>query len=160
MRIRVYAALLAAGALAACVEGNVLTESPGALEASPAWATPVEDDTGGTGAKIVGSLTPDGDAKTIANVKLTGAQAGATYAWHVHYGTCATDVGVVGETSLYPALTIGPNGEGTATATLPFTTPSKKTGTFFIKVHEASSMSNIVACTPLNPKGVRAANYE
>jgi hypothetical protein len=157
MRIRLVAALLAAsGTLAACVQRNVVSESPGALEASPAWTTPSGD---GTGVRIDGALIPDGDTRTTATIKLTGAQAGATYAWHVHYGSCAGDVGVVGESAAYPPLTIDANGEGTSHTTLPFTTPSRQSGTFFIKVHEAGDMSAVIACQQLNARGVRAANF-
>jgi hypothetical protein len=157
MKIRMVAALLAAsGTLAACVQGNVVSESPGALEAPPAWTTPSAD---GSGVRIQGALAPDGDTRTTATIRLTGAPAGATYAWHVHYGSCAGDVGVVGESGAYPPLTVGADGEGTARATLPFTTPSRQSGTFFIKVHEAGDMSAVIACQQLNPRGVRAANY-
>jgi hypothetical protein len=92
-------------------------------------------------------------------VHLTGAPAGATYAWHIHYGSCENDIGIAGESSVYPQLTVGADGQGSAEVSLPFTTPSRQSGSFFVKVYEAANMANVVACAPLETRKVRASNY-
>lgn len=158
MQIRHHLAVLVAlGAAVGCVQGTVVQESPGALEAAPTWTTRADEaDT----VRLSGSLAPDGATQTIASVRLVNAEPGATYAWHVHYGTCEQDIGVVGESNAYPPLTIGSEGEGSARATLPFTTPTRRSGSFFVKVHDTGDMSAIVACERLVPRGVQASSFE
>lgn len=157
MTIRHRGAALATTVLfAACVQGNVVQESPGALEAAPTWATAAAPE---TGTRVTASLAPDGPAQTIAMLRLTGAPTGATYSWQIHYGNCQSDLGVIGESRAYPNVTVDSAGTATSRATLPFTTPSRRSGSFFVKVHEAGDMSKVVACSDLIPKGVRAASY-
>jgi hypothetical protein len=150
------AALATVTLLAACVQGNVVQESRGALEASPTWST---DNGGSEGVRVTAALAPDGPTQTTASVRVTGAPSGATYAWQIHYGSCDADLGVIGQMDAYPALTTNESGAGSARATLPFTSPTRKSGSFFVKVHDPGDLSKTVACSLLVPRGVRASSY-
>ncbi len=157
MTIRHGAAALATiTLLAACVQRNVVQESQGALEPSPTWSTDASAD---EGVRVTAALAPDGPTQTTASVRLTGAPSGATYAWQIHYGTCEADLGVIGQMDAYPAITTDSAGAGNARAMLPFTSPSRKSGSFFVKVHDPGDLSKTVACSLLVPRGVRASNY-
>ncbi len=103
----------------------------------------------GTAAVTSGSSTTE----TRATVTLNGAAPGATHPWHVHLGRCDDDRGIVGQATAYTPITVGQDGRGTATVTLPFTAPTE--GEYFVKVHHSpSTMGAIVACGNLTG-GVR-----
>jgi hypothetical protein len=105
----------------------------------------------GTGAAA--GMTGDAHAatdgsRTQVTLKLDHAQAGRSYPWHVHAGTCGTNGAVVGPGGAYPLAVIGGDGKATATANLNF--PFSKTGAYYVNVHAApNQMSTIVACAPL-----------
>jgi hypothetical protein len=85
-------------------------------------------------------------------LNLSNAEANSVHPWHVHYGTCGNDQGIVGPPSAYPSLTAGLDGRAALTAVLPFmVTPGS---TYMINVHKSpTEMGTIVACGNLNVGG-------
>ena len=97
---------------------------------------------------LIGSavIAPGASAnESHATVLLANGTPGASHPWHVHIGQCGNDKGVVGPANAYTPITIGPDGKGQATVTLPFSTPTS--GEYFVNVHlDQAHMQTIVAC--------------
>jgi hypothetical protein len=82
---------------------------------------------------------------TDVSITLNNAAPNASYPWHIHAGGCGSGGGIVGPPSVYAPLTIDANGQGQATVTLPFSTPT--VGDFSVNVHKsAEEMGVIIAC--------------
>ena len=109
-----------------------------------------KDTTGGKTAspKVTGeaTVTPGANGtETKATVRITGGTPGSSYPWHVHQGQCGNDQGIVGPATAYPPITVGQDGTGTATVTLPVATPNQ--GQYMVNVHMSAEMlSHIVSC--------------
>jgi hypothetical protein len=107
------------------------------------------------GTTIAGSATvdPAGASKATVTVMLTGATPGATYPWHIHSGSCTSAGGVVGPASAYTPITVGADGTGKVTVTLPIAAPDE--GHFYVNIHKsASDMGTIVSCGNLGMAGM------
>lgn len=87
---------------------------------------------------------------THVTVNIVGGQAGATYPWHVHEGTCAdANAPVVGPASAYPALVVGSDGRATAVAHVSVDLNEAKN--YIINVHASpTNLGTIVACGDYN----------
>lgn len=85
------------------------------------------------------------DNTSTVQVMLSNATSGGMHPWHVHYGRCGGNGGIVGSASAYPVLSVGSDGMATAKATLPMAVAT--TGEYYVNVHASSSnMGTIVAC--------------
>ena len=74
--------------------------------------------------------------------------SGTVRPWHVHYGTCGNDQGIVGDPNAYAPLRPGADGAANATATI--TVPLDTRRTYFVNIHESPTrLQSIVACGPL-----------
>jgi hypothetical protein len=152
-RSRFLIVAIAAVAAASCAQrvsqtdtGEIATARWSATLARPAAA----DSTAAPG-NIIGSVavSPGNTiSETRVTVMLANATPGAVYPWHIHAGSCGNDNGIVGPTPSYEPITIGSDGKGEVTTTLPFSTPT--TGEYFVNIHKSSTeMGTIVACGDL-----------
>jgi Cu/Zn superoxide dismutase len=86
--------------------------------------------------------------QTVVTATLAGAQAGSVHPWHIHFGTCADDQGIVGGAAAYPHLQAGAEGQATATATVNVALQAGQA--YFINVHASpQNLPTIVACGAL-----------
>lgn len=153
MRTTSALSLAAAVVLTACAQRT--SEMDMGEVASNTWRASIETirnaDSLVAPTNIVGTLEmrPATNA-TMTNVSITlnNAAPNATYPWHIHAGGCGSEGGIVGPPNAYPPLTIDASGQGQATVTLPFSTPT--VGDFSVNVHKsADEMGVIIACGPL-----------
>src|SRR5437870_1190279 len=89
------------------------------------WTTTLVPATEASGA-IAGTAELDstGPAQSKATVSIRGDQPGAIRPWHVHHARCGQDGAVLGSASDYPPIKVGPDGTGSATASLDVATPA------------------------------------
>jgi Cu-Zn family superoxide dismutase len=117
------------------------------------WSTalaPVSETSGA----IAGTAELDsaGPARSTAQISIRGDRPGAIRPWHVHHGQCGQDGAVLGSASDYPPIKVGPDGTGTASASLDVPTPP--TGDYLVDVHaSAADLNTIVACGDLHTSG-------
>ncbi len=117
------------------------------------WTTtlaPVSEMSGAvTGAAELDSTGP---ARSTAKISIRGDRPGAIRPWHVQHGQCGQDGAVLGSASDYPPIKVGPDGTGSATASLEVPTPA--TGDYLVNVHaSAVDLTTIVACGDLHSSG-------
>jgi superoxide dismutase, Cu-Zn family len=87
-----------------------------------------------------------------AVTELHGDDPGAERPWHVHFGTCATSGGIVGDASDYPALVVGADGSAEATASVGTMLEAK--AAYHVNVHLADDdLATLIACGDLVPRG-------
>lgn len=148
------AALLAASA---CVQRTTETDF-GELQMlrwSGTLSRPAAADSMTVPPRIAGSATlapATNPTQSTATVMVANAEPGAKHPWHIHAGTCGSGGGIVGPPDSYTPITIGTNGRGEISVTLPFSTPTQ--GQFYVNVHKsATDLKTIVACGPLTLPG-------
>ena len=109
------------------------------------------------GSQIEG--TADVEAKsadsTKMDIEVKQAVASATYAWHMHSGSCAANGPVVGAMDAYPKLTTDDKGSADLEVTLAVPAPSS--GEYSVHVHapsaDTAAAGASVACGDLKPVG-------
>lgn len=102
-----------------------------------------------TGAAELDSVGP---ATSTAKISIRGDRPGAIRPWHVHHGQCGQDGAVLGSASDYPPIKVGPDGTGSATASLDVSTPASRD--YLVNVHaSAADLTTIVACGDLHSSG-------
>ena len=152
-------------ALGACAHSPRAVESARSVSPTPRWtatlATPAYDTVTSSAemralmsTPITGTaaLTPmNGDTTFAATISVAGARPGEVYPWYVHIGKCDTQRGVVGELNMYPPITAGPDGTGTARATIPFPLPNDATWSVSV-FPSPSQLETAVACGDLTKK--------
>ena len=85
------------------------------------------------------------NANTDFSLSIANATPGGLHPWQVHRGQCGADDGVVGTAEAYTSIKVGDDGRGTATATVPMTTPTS--GSYFVTVQASVvNLEMIVAC--------------
>lgn len=101
---------------------------------------------------VTGAATAETSLNTTTvTASISGATPGATHPWHIHYGTCQDDQGIVGAPDAYPHLAPGPNGEATAMATVGVVLQANQP--YFVNVHASpQELETIVACGQLTPR--------
>jgi hypothetical protein len=140
--MRYYATLLLAITVAACTSDPV-TPSPVETEWTATLAA-MPDFPGVTGSATVLS----GPATTTVMATLQDAQPGSVLPWHIHYGTCDNDQGIVGAAAAYPHLMPDAGGSATATATVGVVLQPGQP--YFVNVHASpEDLPTIVACGQL-----------
>ncbi|HET7458751.1 MAG TPA: hypothetical protein VFJ74_13975 [Gemmatimonadaceae bacterium] len=115
-----------------------------------------------TPATLVGAVQINGAATmqpgrnsqdTDFSLNVANATPGGVHPWQVHRGQCGDDQGVLGSAGAYRAIKVGDDGRGTATATVPMTTPS--TGNYYVTVQaSAANPETVVACGNLAPPAI------
>ena len=103
---------------------------------------------GGAGANITARSTVGGTTVSVAFREATG-MSGTVRPWHVHYGTCGNDQGIVGDANAYAALR--PGSDGTATTTATIAVPLEPGKSYFVNIHKSpAELQTIVACGALS----------
>lgn len=119
------------GIAAAVLAGTyVLGTAPGHASAEPKWRARLVP---AAGSKVQGGAIAEarGSDSTRFTITIRDAAPNATFAWHMHSGTCASPGGVVG--SGYPELHSGPGGTAEAAVTLAVAAPAS--GSYLVQVH-------------------------
>ena len=80
-------------------------------------------------------------------ITVHGAPPNVNLPWHVHRGTCETDLGVVGSTTMYPMLGTSMDGRAQLQTVLPIAPLSG--GTYVVKVFAGPGSETVVACGDL-----------
>jgi hypothetical protein len=106
--------------------------------------TPVIGLTPGVQGRADISLGANGQPAAVMLV-LTGLQPGQTYVWHIRHGSCSS-AEPQGPASEYAALTVDPEGRGSATGTFPMVDTGLSD--YHIDVHSVGAP--IIACGMIN----------
>lgn len=126
--------------LAACV-----TTAPSPME----WSGSATARPGftGAGANATALSTSSGTSVTVAFREASG-MSGTVRPWHVHFGTCGNDQGIVGDASAYSPLR--PGADGTASTAATISVPLDPTRSYFVNIHKSpAELQTIVACGQL-----------
>jgi hypothetical protein len=100
--------------------------------------------TGLSGQAQVSSL----DWGTSATARVEGAEGGGRHAWHVHEGQCGDQGDVVGSQEAYPALEVGSDGSGEATAMVDDNLDSGED--YYVDIHPSTEdLETMIACGAL-----------
>jgi hypothetical protein len=103
---------------------------------------------GGSSVRGDARLAPGGsNMQSSINVSVSGSTSGAVHPWHLHRGSCANDMGIVGSPDAYPTLGIGADGTGRVMVGLPFALPTS--GSHFVSVHQSPQDMTRIACGDL-----------
>jgi hypothetical protein len=97
------------------------------------------------------SMTPGPrSGNTIVSLDLANATPGGQHPWQLHRGQCGADAGIIGTSGAYPVAQVDRDGHATASATLPFVTPTE--GSYFVVVQASAANDAVtVACGNLAP---------
>ncbi|MGH7476642.1 MAG: hypothetical protein ACRELD_10160 [Longimicrobiales bacterium] len=89
-----------------------------------------------------------GWGQTGASITIAGADSGGQHPWHVHTGSCDSGGGIVGPATAYPVLSVGANGQASASATVALElTPG---ASYHVNVHRSpTDLGTIIACGDL-----------
>ncbi len=101
------------------------------------------------GSSIKGTVNVDavGRDSTRTTISMTGGEPGKTLAWHIHRGACGTKGEIFGAPTAYPGLTLGTDGAGSLSVTLPVVPPT--TGQYSVTVHRSTTDMTPAACGDL-----------
>src|SRR5687768_7745118 len=101
----------------------------------------------GAGANLTARSTAGGTTVSVAFREATD-MTGTVRPWHVHYGRCGDDQGIVGDAGAYSPLRPGPDGTATVSATI--SAPLDPTRSYFVNIHKSpTELQTIVACGAL-----------
>lgn len=141
MKVRNHFAIAAAVMLltaCATIPPTLPTDWTAAATASPGFA--------GAGANATARSTAGGTSVNVAFREASG-MSGTVRPWHVHYGSCGNDQGIVGDANAYPMLR-PTNGTATVSATIAM--PLDPGGSYFVNIHKSpAEMQTVVACGAL-----------
>ncbi len=140
---RIVFAALAAVAVAGCGVAHEAAEAMPMTNTIDDWSgnlTPVND-SGIRGAAAVRT----GYGQTGVSVTIAGAKSGEQHPWHVHRGTCGSGGPIVGPATAYPVLSVGANGEASASAKIDM--QLGETESYYVNIHKSpSDLGTIVSC--------------
>lgn len=101
----------------------------------------------GAGANATARSGAGGTTVTVAFREATG-MTGTVRPWHVHYGSCGNDQGIVGDAGAYTPLRPGFDGTSTVSATI--SVPLDPSRSYFVNIHKSpTELQTIVACGAL-----------
>jgi len=82
---------------------------------------------------------------TDFTLSIANATPGGHHPWQVHRGQCGMDEGVLGAAGAYSSIKVGDDGRGSASASVPMTTPTS--GSYFVTVQASvANPETVVAC--------------
>lgn len=137
--------------LAACTvpppPAPVVMTPPPPVETS--WSGTLQANPGFEGARgTVRVRTSSGGTGVTVNFGEVPGMSGTVRPWHIHYGRCGNDRGIVGNAAAYPPLRPGADGAGSASATIPLQLMAGNE--YFINIHRSpTDLATIVACGQL-----------
>jgi hypothetical protein len=144
---------MAALAFVGCVR-TARNEATGAVDVDIESPTKKGEDWSGSlnarsGSAITGTFRAlVADGKTNVSVTLANAMGGQRLPWHVHEGTCDSDLGIVGGASSYPVIVVANDGTASSNTVLELTLNEAKD--YFVNVHASpTNLQTIVACGAL-----------
>lgn len=89
-----------------------------------------------------------GEQSFTAAVRIRSDVSDAVRPWHVHFGTCATGGGIVGDDAAYRRLVMDNDGTATSSATIGVALDPR--APYHINIHESDAAFNtIIACGDL-----------
>jgi hypothetical protein len=145
---------MAAFAVVGCVRTHA-NEATGAVDVDIESPTKTGEDWTGSlaargGSGITGSFKAlVNEGKTNVSVNLANAMAGQRLPWHIHEGTCNSDMGIVGDPSAYPVIVVANDGTASVNALVGVSLDEAKD--YFINVHASpTNLQTIVACGDLD----------
>ena len=101
----------------------------------------------GAEARVGAQSSASGTGISIAFREAAG-MSGTVRPWHIHYGTCGNDQGIVGDANAYPPLR--PGSDGTARTSATISVPLDSGRSYFVNIHKSpTELGTIVACGPL-----------
>ncbi|MFC1791078.1 hypothetical protein ACFL0I_01250 [Gemmatimonadota bacterium] len=123
----------------------LLTACKGSTEpALSQWeATLVPEPAGDVSGRVVALSQP---ARTEISILIEIAEAGATYRWRIHSGTCQSDGDMLGGAAQYPALNPGEGGSAEAQAVISSTLRSGAEYSARVSLAEEGGPEEMVAC--------------
>ena len=112
----------------------------------------------GAGANVTARSTAAGTTVNVAFREATG-MSGTVRPWHVHYGSCGNDQGLVGDATAYSPLQPGADGPARTSATIAM--PLDPTRSYFINIHQSpTDLPTIVACGALTTTMMGMSTHE
>lgn len=94
-------------------------------------------------------LQNEGDTAFTASIDIRNDVPGAARPWHVHFGTCATGGGIVGDDAAYPRLANDGAGASSTTVTIR-NIALDPAASYHINVHESDALfTTLIACGDL-----------
>src|SRR5688500_19819951 len=129
-RLEKIALVVVLTALAACATAPVADVAN--------WSAAATSRPGFTGAAANATAVTNagGTAVTVAFRDASG-MSGTVRPWHVHYGTCGNDQGIVGDANLYSPLRPGSDGTARTSATIPMRLTADRS--YLINIHKSPS---------------------
>ncbi len=117
--------------------------------ATTVWrATLVDVDTNTNISGDASVLQVEGESSFDASITIHNDTSTCSRPWHVHFGTCATGGGIVGDPAAYPELVADSAGNASATATVATTLDPGQP--YHVNVHYSDSQfDRIIACGDL-----------
>jgi hypothetical protein len=145
---------MAAFAFVGCVRTHA-NEETGAVDVDVESPTKQGEDWNGSlvargGSGITGTFKANvANGKTTVSVNLANAMAGQRLPWHVHNGTCDSDMGIFGDASLYPVIVVANDGTASVNTVLNYSLDEAKD--YMVNVHASpTNLQTIVACGDLD----------
>ena len=92
------------------------------------------------------TIDPD---RTQIRIAIHGAPPNINLPWHIHHGTCSTDLGIYGAGASYPMLGTSSDGRAELQTVLPVEPPD--VGTHVVRVFAGPGSDVVVACGSLAP---------
>ena len=149
--MRTMALLLAGITLTACVRtrtdpatGKVDVDIESPAQQGEEWEGSIR------GLNMYSAMTGTARARVVQGVaditvNLRTGTPGQTHPWHLHEGKCGSGGAIVGDPSAYPPITIGVDGNATATARIQKSL--NEALDYHVNFHASSSeMATIIAC--------------
>jgi hypothetical protein len=139
--------LVAACTVAPMPEPVVTTMPPPPRETS--WSATLQANPGFEGARgSARALSSSAGTGVTVNFGEVPGMSGTVRPWHIHYGRCGNDRGIVGNPNAYTPLRPGAN--GTASSSAVIAVQLMDGSEYFVNIHRSpTELQTIVACGQL-----------
>lgn len=126
----------------------MVTAPPPPVETT--WSTTLQANPGFEGARgTARARTSTGGTGVTVSFGEVPGMTGTVRPWHIHYGRCGNDRGIVGNAAAYQPLRPGADGTASASATIPLQLMAGNE--YFVNIHRSpAELQTIVACGQLS----------